>query len=172
MNMKALTIIQPYATMIIKGGKRVENRTWYTHYRGIIAIHAGAGRKYQGNGSDEIAREYGIDFDKLVYGAVIGTAKLVEVLTIGLCRELHGQSPYGWIKSDPLAFGPYCWVLEDAKPLPRPMLYRGALGLWDWDGTEQIPIPKPPAGKRVKAKPFGLFEPGSTTEESSVDGGW
>ncbi len=41
--MRALTILQPWAEMIARGVKRVENRTWRTKYRGEIAIHAGKG---------------------------------------------------------------------------------------------------------------------------------
>ncbi len=39
--MKALTLQQPWATLIAEGHKRVENRTWQTAYRGPLAIHAG-----------------------------------------------------------------------------------------------------------------------------------
>jgi|ERR1019366_4441992 hypothetical protein len=39
--MKALTINQPWAEMICRGLKRVENRTWPTNYRGPLAIHVG-----------------------------------------------------------------------------------------------------------------------------------
>lgn len=38
--MKALTIKQPYASLIISGVKKVENRTWNTKFRGWIIIHA------------------------------------------------------------------------------------------------------------------------------------
>jgi len=37
--MKALTISQPYASLIVSGKKWVENRTWGTSYRGMLAIH-------------------------------------------------------------------------------------------------------------------------------------
>jgi len=39
--MKAITIQQPWAEMIARGLKRVENRTWRTSHRGPLAIHAG-----------------------------------------------------------------------------------------------------------------------------------
>lgn len=39
--MKALTIKQPYASLIVDGIKDIENRTWKTNYRGRILIHAG-----------------------------------------------------------------------------------------------------------------------------------
>lgn len=39
--MKAITIKQPWATLIALGEKRFETRSWQTKYRGPIAIHAG-----------------------------------------------------------------------------------------------------------------------------------
>lgn len=41
--MKVITIKQPFATLIIKGYKKYEFRTWRTKYRGEILIHAGKG---------------------------------------------------------------------------------------------------------------------------------
>lgn len=42
--MKALTIRQPWATLIAYGVKTIETRSWHTNYRGPVAIHAGATR--------------------------------------------------------------------------------------------------------------------------------
>jgi len=39
--MKALTIHQPYASLLACGAKKYETRSWATNYRGPIAIHAG-----------------------------------------------------------------------------------------------------------------------------------
>lgn len=39
--MKAITILQPWASLIAIGAKRFETRSWPTSYRGPIAIHAG-----------------------------------------------------------------------------------------------------------------------------------
>jgi hypothetical protein len=40
--MKAITLKQPYASFIAHGIKTVETRSWQTHHRGLLAIHAGA----------------------------------------------------------------------------------------------------------------------------------
>lgn len=45
-SMKALTISQPYASLIANGEKWIENRRWETLYRGKLAIHAGKGTQY------------------------------------------------------------------------------------------------------------------------------
>lgn len=41
--MKALTLTEPYASLIARGVKRIETRDWSTRYRGPVAIHAAAG---------------------------------------------------------------------------------------------------------------------------------
>ena len=40
--MKALTVHQPYASLLAVGAKLFETRSWYTNYRGLTAIHAAA----------------------------------------------------------------------------------------------------------------------------------
>lgn len=40
--MKAITVHQPYATLICSGVKSIENRSWSTEYRGRILIHSSA----------------------------------------------------------------------------------------------------------------------------------
>lgn len=41
--MKALTLTQPWATLIALGAKKIETRSWATNYRGPLAIHAAQG---------------------------------------------------------------------------------------------------------------------------------
>ncbi len=43
--MKALTLTQPWASLVAVGAKRIETRSWETNYRGTIAIHAAKGWK-------------------------------------------------------------------------------------------------------------------------------
>ena len=44
--MKALTLYQPWATLVAIGAKKIETRSWSTPYRGPLAIHAGKCRDY------------------------------------------------------------------------------------------------------------------------------
>jgi len=37
---KALSVRQPWAHAILRGGKNIENRSWPTELRGTIALHA------------------------------------------------------------------------------------------------------------------------------------
>lgn len=41
--MKAITLTQPWATLVAIGAKRIETRSWATRYRGPLAIHAAKG---------------------------------------------------------------------------------------------------------------------------------
>lgn len=41
--MKALTLTQPWASLVAVGAKRIETRSWRTAYRGTLAIHAAKG---------------------------------------------------------------------------------------------------------------------------------
>ena len=42
--MKAITIKQPFASLIVEGIKDIENRTWKTNLRGRVLIHASASK--------------------------------------------------------------------------------------------------------------------------------
>ena len=44
--MKAISLWQPWASLIAYGAKRVETRAWATRYRGPIAIHAAKTRSH------------------------------------------------------------------------------------------------------------------------------
>ena len=125
--MKALTISQPFASLIANGEKWVENRSWWTGYRGPLAIHAGKGTQY-------------LDRKQLAsypVGAVIAVAELVACVRLdavpgGGCREMvkAGISVEALTRHKH-AEGPWCWILKDVRPI-EPVVVSGAQGLWDW----------------------------------------
>ena len=119
--MKALSIRQPWAWLILHAGKDVENRDWPTSFRGRFLIHASKGmtRDEYENGLltlEEIDRRIQLPpFEALARGGIVGTAVLVDCV-----RE--SESP--WF------FGAYGFELRDVMPLPfRP--YKGALGFFE-----------------------------------------
>ena len=76
--MKALTIQQPWASLITMGVKIIETRSWSSKYRGPLAIHAGL--KKANIFEDEWIWEPLLDSDRvgrlrtaLHLGAVVGT---------------------------------------------------------------------------------------------------
>lgn len=136
--MQALTICQPYAHLIVtpqdqlsEPQKRVENRTWFTPYRGMLAIHAGKSDKWLRPGDPD-------RYPAMAYGAVVGIAELVT------CVRLDGRIPsdLAWVASHEHSSGPWVWVLRDARPLLRPFPCRGAQGLWTVEIPEELmPLP-------------------------------
>jgi hypothetical protein len=125
--MKALSIMQPWAWLIIAGHKDIENRSWPTKYRGLVLIHAG--KKFDGaDDADEWEWPHIERPKKFDMGGIVGQAEIVDCVT---------TSESEWF------FGRYGFVIRNAKPLPfRPC--RGQLGFFIHDFTPPTPkAPKP-----------------------------
>lgn len=118
--MKAITICQPWAWAIAAGHKRVENRCWQTKHRGPLVIHAGDWLEF-GCAWIESVTDLVVPAD-LTFGALLGVCDLVD------CVE-WARSPD--LQCDRWADGPWCWRLANFRPLPEPVPYRGALGLFE-----------------------------------------
>lgn len=148
--MKALTICQPYAHLIVLGKKRVENREWFTAYRGPLLIHAGKSRAWLDIEVDSERGEH--DYQTLIplrdmaFGAVVGLASLVDCLHIDRIHLGQYDAKYPWLKSHEHANGTWCWVLERVKRFVSPASMKGALGLWDAtlgpDALVSVAVPK------------------------------
>lgn len=115
--MRALTVCQPYAELLARGVKPIENRTWSTAHRGPLVIHAGKSRDWLAPGDE--AR-----YPDLVFGAIVAVVTLYDVVPVeGLPPDLRANEH---------ANGPWCWLVRDPIRLhPRPV--RGAQGLWAID---------------------------------------
>lgn len=121
--MRALTIRQPWAWLIVHGHKDVENRSWSTRYRGPLLIHAASAlaRRDSIEEARFVCNELGIllpDLAGLRRGGVVGIATLTD------CVRAH---PSPWFDSG--AFG---FALADARPLPFRRL-SGRLGFFEID---------------------------------------
>lgn len=99
--MKALTIRQPWASLIAHGVKTIETRSWSTEYRGPLAIHAGKSKppfpwraggwvtghsvlRYHDRVDEQFSLSlYGGDAQRLPLGAVVATCTLADVVPIG-----------------------------------------------------------------------------------------
>jgi len=126
---RALSIRQPWTWAILYAGKRIENRTWYTDYRGPIFIHAGL-RVDWAAVEDLRAEIAAIPTPRPVAhcGGLVATAVVVDCVRPGDVRE----SQRDW------AVGPWCFVLDDVAPLARPVSHRGALGLFALDPRAEL----------------------------------
>lgn len=141
--MKALTLWQPWASIVASGVKRIENRQWPPPANMLgqrIAIHAG--QKYD-HASYEKARELAPELvipqrGACPSGAIIGTAVLVAVArtTLEAMSQLRDRAPNQarWF------FGPYGWILEDIRELHAPIPYCGHQKLWTIDPATDFEI--------------------------------
>ena len=124
--MKALSIRQPWVYAILHLGKRVENRTWYTPFRGTFAIHAAKkwGRDEKEDLEcfrEEIERRFEAPRPPLHLGYLVGTARLVDCVRPANVPE--GQETW--------AMGDWCFVLDDVRIWEQPVKYKGMLGFFD-----------------------------------------
>ena len=100
--MKAITIHQPWASLIAAGFKTYETRSRATRYRGLIAIHAGAKQPLSILGKEDyhLIREAAValgnkwsynyvvplmQLNNLPRGAIIAIARVVDCWNIVVC---------------------------------------------------------------------------------------
>ena len=138
--MKALSIQQPWAWLICKGYKDVENRDWQTNMRGRIYIHTGIRDDTNAYSSVMTHEKYGFDrkdvlrdaifisaecsvllpksFNRsdLVFGAIIGEVDIIDCVT-------ESKSP--WF------VGKYGFVLRNPKLYKAPIPCKGRLGFFE-----------------------------------------
>jgi hypothetical protein len=128
--MKALTLTQPWATLVAIGAKQIETRSWRTFYRGPLAIHAA--KSLPAWQFRDVLEAHGINgFMELPLGAVIATCSLVE------CERITpGNIPAApEVDFGDYTIGRWAWHLSDVKALIEPVPVRGSLGLWEWVST-------------------------------------
>jgi len=152
--MKAITILQPYASLIPAGAKKIETRGWKTSYRGKIAIHAGLGMQYLRFAFKEPFKTAlqpvqtscgGYNAESFYLGHVIAIADLVKCLKVidwtigdGL-KVMSAILEDGQIITDnELEFGDYApgryaWILANIQAI-KPVPAKGMQRLWNWAG--------------------------------------
>lgn len=102
--MKAISIKEPWASMILSGKKTIETRTWQTLHRGFILLCASKNPK-----SD-------------ISGMAFATAELTECLTM-----IEDDEKLACCEIYPRANS---WFLENIKKI-KPFPVKGQLGLFN-----------------------------------------
>ena len=140
--MKALTLTQPWASLVACGEKRFETRSWQPYHLGQVAIHAAKGMPTWVpevvEGSPVIRGlldEHGWSLDELPMGAMIAVARLEwaeptsSVYLQDVLDRLGGQH-----ERDLGDYGPghWAWYLTGVHQLSKPIPALGKLGLWEW----------------------------------------
>lgn len=124
--MKALTIKQPWAQLIVEGYKKYEFRSWKTKYRGKILIHAGMSLE-----KDMVSRfkDYNLEY---TMGAIIGEATLEDCILVDeeFNKKLREENPIVYGRSNHVET--YAWKLSNVIKYKEPIYIKGKLGLWDY----------------------------------------
>jgi len=158
--MKALSIKQPWASLIAHGIKDIENRTWRTHFRGRIYIHASG--KSAGNTAFLLSdlqdnyfawntENYKTFESNLPYSAIIGEVDIVDCVinheSIWAEKtetdqdqqmfQLFGRTDKsGKISNDPIKIigkPTYNWVLANPVLYDKPIMnVKGKLSFWEF----------------------------------------
>ena len=127
--MKAITIKQPFASLIAAGVKEYEFRTWKTKYRGEILIHAG---KSIDKKAMEKFEEYGLEYPS---GCIIAKAVLSDCIEVNdefrkVLAEKNPKVYHSIIKHD--EWEGYGFKLENVEKL-EPIPAKGKLSIWEVD---------------------------------------
>lgn len=146
--MKAVTLHQPWASLVAIGAKRIETRSWATEYRGPIAIHAGRTVT-----ADSRAASI-IDPTQLPRGHVVATGVLTDCVPMvgamdpppetGAYIEIAAHATFlvgrfsipmvieqGELDLGDYRPGRFGWLIDGVQLLKHPIPMRGHQGLWD-----------------------------------------
>lgn len=120
---RAISIMHPWAWLIVNGHKDIENRDWPTRFRGPVAIHAGQkidrDCAWDLNEGLHPVRGHSHDFkppQEYETGGIVGVAEIIG------CVE--GSA-------NPWFVGKYGFVIRNARPVPF-IPCKGALSFFDW----------------------------------------
>ena len=147
--MKALTLYQPWASLIAHGVKTIETRSWAS--AGILgerlAIHAGkrVERSLDPETERAIAALYGPEWWRDVpQGEVVCTTVIADLRCV---LETDGEVAY--LSQSPLpdasptvavdphgdfGRGRWLWFFRDIQRLDPPVPAEGRMRLWEWEG--------------------------------------
>lgn len=151
---KALSLWQPWASLVGQGVKIDETRHWSTDYRGPIAIHAAKTLDVAG-APDALCRSvFGEFWPKVVpLGVVICVAELYDCAPAE--RVADHITPAN-LAAGNFARGRFAWRLRDVRRLRAPIPLTGRQGLYNWTPEEALePLLGPPLGHQAACQAYG-----------------
>ncbi len=119
--MKALSLKQPFAELILQGKKKIELRKWNTKFRGEFLIHTS---KIPDKKS---MKKFG--FKELPHGFIVGKAQLIDVKKYKTKKE-HDKDKNLHLASN--LWGNYGFILKDVKRI-KPISAKGKLNFWEFN---------------------------------------
>lgn len=132
--MKALSLDQPWASLLAGGPKQFETRAWRTNYRGRIAIHAtkkltseALTLTFQEAFARSLTRLGYLTAEDLPLGCIIGTATIVDMIpAMDVYRKIAQlERTFG-----NYTMGRWAWQCADPVLFKTPIPCRGMQGLW------------------------------------------
>lgn len=147
--MKAISLLQPWASLYAHGFKLIETRSWNTKHRGPLLIHASKSKKgrkvFEGFKTCGYLRGtifQDMKFDDLPFGAIIGSTEIYHVISTNQVREGSGvhveQFTWNFTERE-VAFGDYscnrfAWLSKNNLPhkqiIPE---VKGQLSIWNFE---------------------------------------
>lgn len=128
--MKALTLWDPWASLIALELKRYETRSWATRYRGPLAIHSSL-KRLPYFPVELVTAVPDVVIMKYHYGCVIAVVDLVDCLpmTPALIGSISRQERLcgDWEE------GRFAWKLANVRRIVPGIPARGRQGLWEWE---------------------------------------
>lgn len=135
--MKALTLTEPYASLVALRQKEVETRSWTTSYRGPLAIHAAKGfPKWAKETAQEPEFASALKYETGSYDPALRIGRIlcvVELVAVHATESVRGRLSEKELQFGDYHDGRFAWMLRYSHPVIEIPLVRGALGLWNWD---------------------------------------
>ena len=149
--MNAITLHQPWASLMAAQLKYIETRGWMPPSRCVfkrMALHASSKRSkhYPRLHMRALERHYG-PLWQMPFGAVVATAMLMAVCQVVghsdsgelLYTLVEGREPPDGIGENPwgdFSLGRYLWVFGDIRELDTPIPARGRQKVWQWNPAD------------------------------------
>ena len=135
-SIKAISLWQPWASLVAAGVKLHETRHWPTDYRGPLAIHAAKTMDVAGAPEHLCMDLFGPWWAKeLPRGAMLAVARMAS------CRPAMTVADHlqrADLASGNFAPGRYAWRLADVRRLARPIPVTGRQGLFNWTAPDEL----------------------------------
>jgi|SRR6185437_3742207 len=150
--MKVISLLQPWATLVVTGAKKIETRSWNTTYRGPLLIHAS---KKMTKAQKELTHSKMFwsklkHLEELPLGCIVGKADIIKTASteyfncffqVKKFKELQALTGPGSVNlktKDEQAFGDFSkgrfgWLLKDPVSFEHHYPVNGNRSLWDFN---------------------------------------
>lgn len=143
--MKALTLTQPWATLVHVKAKLIETRSWYTSHRGPLVIHAASSYPREARELAQTApfsRALGqLDPLELPLGVglcVVTVVGCVKTEHVGKLKEMGFPLHIDELRFGNFQPGRWAWALKYEYSFPKAIVAKGARRIWEWPQRELL----------------------------------